>query len=738
VLRKPFLSRELWSGKMNGTASRFLRLTGSLAGLVVLGWVLTGQAAKPVRHGIPLPTDWSHRHMIFGQPNSPEQLARISKEPRYWQQLYRREATQTLAVEMAADISDAHFRQHRSQQKRFHRDWSISLGSGATAGAENYPAKFSYDALTANCSSATTPDYVVYGTGLSSSSTQASIVAFDNLYSGCTGTVPTTYWAYNTTGSAPGIVKTSPIASLDGTQVAFVQTDGFGHGTVVLLKWKANDGSIGTPSAPALDTAAQYASCATTPCMVQFNLRDSGGAQTDDQTSSIYYDFTNDIAWVGDNIGLLHQFHPFFLGTPAEVRTSPWPLLVSGASLSSPVYDSGSNNVFIGDASGYLHAVNATTGAETSSGQLDFGTGIIDGPVVDSLNGLVYVFASSDGTALCTAGVACSAVYQLTTTFASLSTGTKVVVGDSLVYPSSTPNPLYLGGFDSAYYKSGNATGNLYVCGNTGAIPTLYQVPISAGSLPVASNKMTPLTSATAPCSPVTDIPNPNTTNGPSERIFVSVQNKGVSTPCSSGGCIFNFVNAPWKASTVYAVGQQILVKQIPSGNLYFETVSSVTPTNATSGTTEPLWGTSPGSTRTDNQVTWINQGTALNLTTSTPAAWQASTSYGTYAKVLDSNGNVEVNTGAAGTSGSAPPTWNAIGLTTSDNTVTWANLGTPATFALPSTGGSSGIISDNVVAPGTLAGASQIYFTTLSDQTCTTSGTTGGCAVQASQPALQ
>jgi hypothetical protein len=50
---------------MNGTATRFLRLGVSLSGLVVLGWVLTGQAAKPARHGIPLPTDWSHSHVIF-------------------------------------------------------------------------------------------------------------------------------------------------------------------------------------------------------------------------------------------------------------------------------------------------------------------------------------------------------------------------------------------------------------------------------------------------------------------------------------------------------------------------------------------------------------------------------------------------------------------------------------------------------------------------------------------------
>ena len=53
---------------MNGTSARFLRLGVSLSGLVVLGWVLTGQAAKPVERGIPLATDWTHSRVIFSRP----------------------------------------------------------------------------------------------------------------------------------------------------------------------------------------------------------------------------------------------------------------------------------------------------------------------------------------------------------------------------------------------------------------------------------------------------------------------------------------------------------------------------------------------------------------------------------------------------------------------------------------------------------------------------------------------
>jgi hypothetical protein len=67
---------------------------------------------------------------------------------------------------------------------------------------------------------------------------------------------------------------------------------------------------------------------------------------------------------------------------------------------------------------------------------------------------------------------------------------------------------------------------------------------------------------------------------------------------------------------------------------------------------------------------------------------------------------------------------------------VIWTNAGLFGTFVYPSAGGTSGLIIDNTV--GTLAGASQVYFSTLSNQTCATSGGTGGCAVQASQADLQ
>jgi hypothetical protein len=53
--------------------------------------------------------------------------------------------------------------------------------------------------------------------------------------------------------------------------------------------------------------------------------------------------------------------------------------------------------------------------------------------------------------------------------------------------------------------------------------------------------------------------------------------------------------------------------------------------------------------------------------------------------------------------------------------------------------GGASGIVVDNTVGSGTLTGASQVYFTPLATGDCTTSTRRGigGCAIQASQSAL-
>jgi hypothetical protein len=536
---------------MNGTAARFLRLGLSLSGLVLLGWVLTGQAAKPAQEG--LPTDWTHRHVIFSQPSTFEQVGRVTKDPRYWQQFYRQTVTPVVSDPEPDQTMPANlgFAGNPDQQG----DWSENLGSGPSGVAGVYPAKYSFQITSANCGSAATPDYVVFSTGLLGSTTQASVVGYDNLYAGCTGTRPTVYWAFNTGGQ----VLTSPAISTDGKQVAFVETNST-VGILVLLKWAAGSGTVFSPTTLTPVALSAYRGC-TAPCMTRIFLKGGLGTQTDDTTSSVFPDYTNDVLWVGGALGWLHKITGAFRGTPAEVTTGGFPAQMNvghpaGNTLSSPVYDFSSTNVFVGDYGGVFYRVSST-GVVTASSQIDHGAGLVAGPIVDSTSGKVYVFSSGDGSTSCPGLVPCSAVYQFTTGFVAGSSGTKAIVGSSQVAPPN-PNPLYEGGFDSTYLASGNATGNLYVCGNTAGSPTLYQIPVTNGTMGAVLTGPV-LTSATTGCSPVTDISNPNAAGGTAEWIFASAQASGSGNNCAASGCVMNFNVQPWKPLTAYIVGQEVL-----------------------------------------------------------------------------------------------------------------------------------------------------------------------------------
>lgn len=706
---------------MNRSAARFFRLSVSLSGLVILGWVIAG-AAKPAGR-ISLSTDWSHNHVIFSQPATADQARLLAEDPRYGQQIHRQEQALALNTE-GVGLTAAQF---QKDGNRIRRDWSQDLGSTASIGAGNYPAKYSFSITTANCGSATKPDYVVYSTGLIGSGTQASIVAYDNIYTGCSGTIPSVYWAYNTGGK----ILTSPVISLDGTQVAFVQTSSSTAG-LVLLKWKASlTETVASPGVPTVVTAALYRACVA-PCMTEIFLKNGLGTGVDDTTSSPYYDYSNDIAWVGDNQGWLHKLTGVFKGLlPAEVSIGGFPVHVNTSNpnvLSSPVYDHTSKNVFVGDNGGFFHRVVASSGATTTSAQLDHGAGLLESPLLDVTAGAIYVFSSSDGTTAC-AGVACAAVLELSTTFGSGATGAKATVGKS-VASGSTPNPLYFGAFDSTYFKSANATGHLYVCGNTGGTPTMYQVTVTAGT-PATGVAGPVLSTSTTPCSPVTGFANPNAAGGASEWVFVSADTNGTSanpSACAPSGCIFNFKDTPWQASHAYTVGQEIL-----DSHFQIQAVSAIT--TGISGTTTPAFSIIAGNTTVDGGVTWDNQGV---LSAST-AAWKASTGYAKGVEIWDSNGKVELQTKAGTpTSGATAPAWStAVGGATveSGGGPHWTNLGPIATYGLKAAGGTGGIIVDNTVT-GAISG-SQVYFGTLSSQACGTSGT-GGCAVQASQSKLQ
>jgi hypothetical protein len=482
----------------------------------------------------------------------------------------------------------------RNRRNRIHKDWSESVGSNGTTGLGEFPATFTTGGT--SCS-----DFAIFNTGLAGSGTQASIIAFNNLYSGCTGG-PTIYWAYNTGGT----IVNSVILSLDGTQVGFVQSSASGPAQLVVLKWAAG-GTLTSPTTPASNSS--YPNC-TAPCMISVPF---SGSPTDTYSSPfVSYGATGEPStiYVGDDAGSLHQFTNIFYssGTPAEMTTGGWPVVVnSNASLGSPVYDPTSTNVFVGDylfgssspcapsvseesgLCGFLYSINSS-GTVTTSAQLDYNIGILDSPIVDPNAERVYVFVGDDGSTNCASSTApCAAVYQYPVGFTSGATGTEATVGPGYEFMMS-------GTFDNAYFTSAAPpTGHLYVVGNTGpADNTLYQISI-------ASNVMS--ASTTAGPEVATNYDNDyysaglqvtefyNTSAGNHDYIFLSVLGFGqdnTAIPCPSQsvseGCIMGFdVTSGIISSSTAATGvlaesggtSGIVVDNGTAGasNIYFSTL---------------------------------------------------------------------------------------------------------------------------------------------------------------------
>ena len=362
--------------------------------------------------------------------------------------------------------------------------------------------------------------------------------------------------------------------------------------------------------------------------------------------------------------------------------------------LSSPVYDPTSGFVFVGDYSGFLNKVSAT-GVVTRSGQVDFGTGLVAGPIVDSTTGSVFVFSSDSGTR-CTGGTApCAAVYRFGTGFGSGGFGTNRAVGASQAAPPN-PNPLYEGGFDSAYLTSG--TGNLYVCGNTAGAPTLYRIPVTPGAL-AAVVAGPPLASATTGCSPVTDVPNPK-----------------------------HRQRADLRQRPGQRRGHQLRVRRVHH-ELQRPALEAVNRLRGRPGNSGyPLSNSGGQGCRNLEEAAGasrLGRGSRREHERRRDAAldkpgplrrctillgWQATYMPRT-AEIVDSNGNVEwMKAGGTSKAGTAPPWSAAVNGATVDGTVNWVNLGAIASFSLATAGGTSGVIMDNTVVGRGLAG---LFFNT-------------------------
>jgi hypothetical protein len=141
-----------------------IRLAPILLGGAILAALIVVRGIRAGDEPVHVTTDWSDRHVVFSSPKSLLQSLYLGRNPRYAQQWLRRYAERK-------DDWRGWRAHHNRMEDLLHGDWNAYLGNGGTVGAGNYPAKYSFNAGTANCATATQPDFVVYNTSLAGSAT---------------------------------------------------------------------------------------------------------------------------------------------------------------------------------------------------------------------------------------------------------------------------------------------------------------------------------------------------------------------------------------------------------------------------------------------------------------------------------------------------------------------------------------------------------------------------------------
>ncbi len=194
--------------------------------LACLGAAGQAQDQPPQQH-VGRVLDWSYRHVTLSGGLPAADLERAKVEPRILFRLAERNLQGSArAGTTRLGLKDGNpSRPPRPQNRSMKIDWSVSLGTGAVA-PNMFPAKYGFDI---NATPSCTADYVVYGLNVAGATNgQANLVGLTNLYSGstprfCNANNPTVNWAYNGS-TVGGKVLTSPVISLDGNRIAYVES----------------------------------------------------------------------------------------------------------------------------------------------------------------------------------------------------------------------------------------------------------------------------------------------------------------------------------------------------------------------------------------------------------------------------------------------------------------------------------------------------------------------------------
>lgn len=519
---------------------------GIILGVAVLLVAVSSPAQNSLKPRFPIVRDWSHRYVVYTNKSfRATTLTQLQRDPRLLAAWVQRNAIGAIASANAPG-------RQPWRRTTLKRDWAVSLGNNVlTPGPpEVFPAMWGKDFTTTSC----TDDFVVFPIRANvANSSQANIVAFNNLYTNCNnGTVPSTMWTYYV-GNGP--VRTSPVLSLDGTEVAFVENRNQGASAWFhVLKWYRGQGGSPT-NAAAPDGANSW-------------VRSLQYANSGNRRSSPFVDYWNNIAFVGANDGVLYAIGPVFGQLPGEQLQVRGSVLVSANRyLTSPVMDPNANRIFISDGSTlYSYPVTFSNGTVSFGppSSLTVATGdseaIQDSALVDLDRQRVFWFARRSG---------------------SLGGGARVIETDYTLTSSSSKSAqigqasdpvIRAGAFDDEHYTSNGKGGQLHVCGkaNNQDYPRLYTFGFSNGvwqNTTFYVNEI--IRDVVAECSPLTTFK-----SGDQDRLFLGVSTGEIqmwNIPIPSNN------DKPDVTASGYSGGSSGIIidnrsNQVERNNIYFQT----------------------------------------------------------------------------------------------------------------------------------------------------------------------
>jgi hypothetical protein len=571
-----------------------------------------GQAQEqPPRQHVGRVVDWSYHHVTLSGGLPAADLDRAKAEPRILFRLAERNLPSASAEARRFGPDGRAPRRPILPGRGMKIDWSIPLGAGIVA-PNMFPAKYSFDI---NATPSCPGDYVVFGLNVAGATPgQANLVGVNNLYSGANPRLcaanPTVTWAYNGS-TAGGAVLTSPVISLDGKRIAYVESAA-GATVFHVLALKATEGTAATVAVtPTLNgSCTGTVAVPTSSCLKSVAL----SATSTDTLSSPWVDYQTDKAFVGTDDGKIYRISCVFA---CALNTQPlvdwvFTLPVAGtggaaAKPNGPVYDFPSGRLFVGDQLGELWVISASgTSPSLNAGPVMIGGGgctttnppgrtgtpapctasggsfgIPDSVIMDSSGASqrIFAFSGNDGTAGASAVVA-----QLRMDLTGL---VRTHVGLGSVGNATTNVDIHSGTFDNKYFGAAPDTGELFVCGTGPGNTNPYHYWIGFTSYPVMN--ATPTGSIarnpTAPglaCSPYSEIFNPNInlggndhdllisglmgagTNGQiitndisSGAIAIGLSN--VSYPGGVSGVVVDNVSTSGQASSVYFSTQGVV-----------------------------------------------------------------------------------------------------------------------------------------------------------------------------------